>query len=105
MLPQSLLFYVFNFGGLEDKDEQKYINSNISAISIQPAKGNNTLKNNFMKDVNLKQFSRNSIEKITYSRKKLTESNIDDELDYQNKKNKKKNKNIIKIKPSTRLLL
>ena len=79
---------------MSDIGKQKYINSNISAISIQPAKGNNTLKNNFMKDVNLKQFSRNSIEKITYSRKKLTESNIDDELDYQNKKNKKKNKNI-----------
>ena len=32
MLPQSLLFYVFNFGALEEKDEQKYINSIIAEL-------------------------------------------------------------------------
>ena len=43
---------------------QKYISSKISAISYQFGKGNNALKNIFMKDVDLKQFTRNSIEKI-----------------------------------------
>lgn len=76
-----------------DIGKQKFIASNISAMSNQTGKGNNTLKNNFMKDVHLRQFTRNSIEKITYNRKQLTDGNIDDDLDLKNKKNKKKMKN------------
>ena len=76
-----------------DIGKQKFVASNISAMSNQTGKGNNALKNNFMKDVHLRQFTRNSIEKITYNRKQLTDGNIDDDLDLKNKKNKKKMKN------------